>query len=192
MALTLTLTLSALAAKAQSYYDDDIYYDAERAKKEKAEALRKRVQANYVPNTSVDFPGADTYTYDSGSTRDIDEYNRHNLPYAADTLNYNANGTETFTYTRNIERFHNPEVVSGSGDDELQYLYYTDQQQPTSVNIYIDGMYYNPYSYRYWSPVYSPWYDPWNSWTWGYGPYWGSSYYNWYWGYPSWSWSWGW
>lgn len=183
------LAMVPSAVLAQSYYDDDIYYDADRAKKEQDEALRKRVQANYVPNQAVDYPGADTYTVNSGSTRDVDEYNRRNLPYAADTLRFNADGTETFACTRNIERFHNPDVVSGSADDDLQYLYYTEQQQPqTSVNIYVDGLYWNPYRYgyrSYWSV-----YDPWYSWSWGWGPYY-DPYWNWGWG-PSWSWSWGW
>lgn len=181
-------------ASAQSYYDDDIYYDADKAKKEQAEALRKRVQANYVPNQSVDYPGADTYTVNSGSTRDVDEYNRHNLPVTPDTLRFNADGTETFAYTSRIERFHNPDVVSGSDDDELQYLYYTAQEEPKStVNIYVNG--YTPYpGWSSWCcpAYYSPWYwdsyyyRPYYSWTWGYRPYW-----SWGWG-PAWDYAWGW
>lgn len=67
-------------ASAQNYYDDDIYFNADKAAKQKAERQKAATQAAqgayYVPNTASDFPAADTYTFNSGSTRDVDEYNR--------------------------------------------------------------------------------------------------------------------
>ena len=58
------------AAIAQNYYDDDIYYDASKAKKEQKKEISKRQSADtgrrsYIVsgNTAVgDYAPADTYT----------------------------------------------------------------------------------------------------------------------------------
>lgn len=72
---------SGITVSAQGYYDDDIYYDASKAKKEKEAKALERAKAvarsNYRPSQSIaDYAAADTYTVNSGSTRDVDEYNR--------------------------------------------------------------------------------------------------------------------
>lgn len=98
--------LSAGVVSAQSYYDDDLYYDASKApKKPKTEkkapaapsygngayqaaqsgagmtaqpsALYYYDGADYVPWDNVgQYSAADTYIPTGGSTRDVDEYNR--------------------------------------------------------------------------------------------------------------------
>lgn len=189
--------------QAQGYYDDDIYFNASKAKKEKAEAAQKKAEAkaasNYVQNKSVDFPGADTYEITGDLTRDVDEYNRRG-PSASNKYAYGnmmpdslLNGD--FANTRRIERFHNPDIVEGSSDEDLQYLYYNDEQElqnaaanVTQVNVYLGSPW--GWSWPYWSSRY--WGPSWASWgwgpSWGWDPYWAGS---WGWG-PSWSWSWGW
>lgn len=185
---------------AQSYYDDDIYYNASKVKKEKQEAQKKEAEkmaaSNYVPNKSVDFPAADTYSVPSGSTRDVDEYNRRNKEGVSSTSSSVSDAEDnTFAYTRRIEKYHNPEIVEGSGDEALQYLYYTNEAQRernqdiTNVNIYVNS----GWGWNSWYPSWyygwgSPW--SWNSWYWNTG-WWGPSWsYSWNWG-PAWSWGWG-
>ncbi len=188
---------------AQGYYDDDIYFNASKAKKEKAEKAKKTAEAkaaaNYVQNKSQDFPGADTYAVTGTSTRDVDEYNRRGPNATSRYAQSNAmtdsllNGD--FSNTRRIERFHNPDVVEGSGDADLQYLYYNDEQElqnaaanVTHVNLYLGspwGWSWPYWTSRYWGPS---WAYSWN-WgpTWGWDPYWAG---NWGWG-PGWGPGWG-
>ena len=196
---------SALSVSAQSYYDDDIYYDASKAPKvETKVTVNRPVKQAHAYQV---MPGSDAYTVVTSNTRDVDEYNRRgsyaavNNPSVEDSL-----AMSDFKYTRKIEKFYNPEVVTGSGDEDLIYYYSNAETQsaPTQVNIYVDSPdYWNPYFYSSaWSwawnrPVYmNPWYysNPWlwDAWTWGpsfswswnWGPSWG-------WG-PSFGWSWGW
>ncbi|MCM1309464.1 MAG: hypothetical protein NC301_00375 [Bacteroides sp.] len=207
LVLGFVLSLTAATASAQSYYDDDIYYDADKAKKEKAEkAAKKRAEEDarqkYLESV-VD--------NEAGSERNVDEYNRRKgyTPQKEQQADLGDN----FTYTRRIEQFSNPGIVVNSNDDDLKYLYTyandelagaTGSTSPTTINIYVDNTdpwnnFWSPYYYtsawsRVWSPAYyNPWwgYNYWNygpswGWSWGYGPSWG-----WSWGYgPSWGWSW--
>ncbi|MCM1519498.1 MAG: hypothetical protein NC098_01780 [Lachnoclostridium sp.] len=187
--LSSALALSALCVvSAQSLYDD-IYYDSSKAKKTTASAPA----FSYSTDLPAYYP-ADTYTVSSSRDISVDDYNRRGV-FASEPLT--ADTTETdFTYTRRIESFYNPEIVSGSGDSDLTSLYYS---EPTTVNIYVNTpSAYWGYDYFYpstalafgWGPFWSaswrwnsPWY--WNSW---YDPYWSWS---WGWG-PSWGWTWGW
>ena len=50
-------------------------------------------------------------------------------PLTADTT------ATDFAYTRRIEQFYNPQIVSGSGDEELANIYY---MEPDQVNIYVN------------------------------------------------------
>ena len=217
LALAVVLGVGSYSVSpAQSYYDDDIYYSASKAKKEKEEAAKKQAEAvrkqaeakaaaNYVANKSIDFPAADTYTITSqGLERDVDEYNRRTVS------NYKSPDVKTdagdFSYTRRIEKFHNPSIVDDSNDETLQYLYYTSEAEReqredlTQVNVYINSPwgwnytwpYYSSYAWGpswYWNSWYTPgWSFAWNyipGWTWGYAPSWG---WNVGWG-PSWGWA---
>lgn len=198
--------LTCSTAMAQSYYDDDIYYNPAKVKTEKVDK-KKTTASNKKYNSNVAiYQPSDSFSFDSGSNRDIDEYNRRNQTVAGQSSN---DQLDEFAYTRQIERFYNPEVVSGSNDAELQeYYYYSQTEKPqTTVNIYLQP------NYRWWSPSwyygwnnpwswnwgwgYDPWLDPWYagpswSWNWGWGPAWswGPSW-NWGWG-PAWGPSWGW
>jgi len=191
----------SLSVQAQGFYDDDIYYDASKAKKEKQakaiEAAKKAASANYIPSKPVtDYPGSDTYTVNSGSTRDVDEYNRrYTLNSDTDSISLSQFTQSDFANTRRIERFSNPDIVSGSGDGELMDYYYSAASQPQTTIVInnIDPWYYggvyNPWYSGYYS--YYPWRYGWNSWYHGYYDPWYSLSWSWGWG-PSWSWSWGW
>ena len=211
-----TFTLAMLAASAltswaapASYDDDDyddIYYNA--SKDEKAKAEKKAAaarQANYIPNTVQDYPDPAVFQAQGpGLNMDIDAYNRRGQflvadSVPADTTDANA---DTYAYTRRIERFYNGDIVNASNDQELIDSYYS-QPATTDINVYVIDPspwsygFYNPWYYNSWyGPSWSwGWYDPWYSWSWGWGPgYWGPSW-AWgpgYWGPGHWGPSWGW
>jgi len=214
--LSIMLLLAAMAsstAVAQSYYDDDIYYDASKDVKKKetpAKANNTAVQAqqskyqyltatdgsvyvvdeygNAYPVTAQDIPGSDLYTVYTDNSRDVDEYNRR-YRYT-DSIPVDSLSRDTFANTRMIEKFSNPEIVSGSNDEAL--IEYYAATQPAQINVYVDTPAY--YGWGWSSPYYSP-YGYWNAWGWDpwyYGPGWYRPYYSWSWGWgPSWSWSWG-
>lgn len=178
-------------AMAQDY-DDDIYYNPSKTAKPK----KKAKKIIYVP--TPDYPAADTYSQPSYSTstvpmRDIDEYNRRGLFAPVDTLDartVNADTLGEFLYTHRIEAFHNPDVVTSTGNEDLINYYYNQGYQKglndgTTTNVVVNT--YDPF----WGPSYS-WYYPYSSWRWRY-----SFYDPWYWGTswgwdPYWSWSWNW
>lgn len=193
------------SVQAQGFYDDDIYYDASKAKKEKQakalEAAKKAAARNYVPSQPVaDYAGSDTYVVDTRNTRDVDEYNRRYSTQSdkevTDSISLDRLTQGDFANTRRIERFSNPDVIAESGDDALIDYYYSEAAQPQTTIIvntvdpwYYGGVYspwyngyYSPYAWRYnwgYNPWYHGYYDPWYvgpSWSWGWGP----------------SWSWGW
>lgn len=198
-------------ASAQSYFDDDIYYDASKATKKTPQQTIRHTYS--TPSTVVvaEYPAADTYTGGTSRVRSIsvDDYNRRGI-FATDSLSVDSTAND-FAYTRRIEQFYNPEIVSGSGDSDLANIYY---MEPEQVNIYVNTPsaywgydyfypsfgYYTPYwnfNWRWGSPWYwNSWYDPywaWGpSWGWGWGPGWGWGWnwgpsYGWGWGLPSWS-----
>ncbi|MCM1356818.1 MAG: hypothetical protein NC212_10490 [Staphylococcus sp.] len=199
------LLASALAAvglaSAQSYFDDDIYYNPAKASKQ---TTKTNTQAANRKTAVVvyDYPAADNYTVNGTRTISVDDYNRRGI-FASDSLASDTVPTD-FTYTRRIEQFYNPEIISATGDQELANIYY---MEPDQVNIYVNTPsgywgydYFYPYSswnYPYWANNYwrwnsswywGSWYDPYWSWGWGpswaWGPGWG-------WG-PAWGPSWGW
>lgn len=205
------MAAASTAAVAQGYnYDDDIYYDASKKKDEKAGAVKARTQATATRPASysgvhavTDYPAADTYDAPVSSLDiDVDTYNRRGQFLVSDSADAAARDDGDFTYTQRIERFHNPDVVSGSSDEELKDVYAYAMQQPQNINIYVidnDPWYwYGPsWSWRYGNPWYWNVWGPSWSFSWGfYDPYWawGPSWgWSWSWG-PSWSWrpSWGW
>lgn len=197
-----------LAASAQGFYDDDIY-DSGKKKTTTVKQTKSasRTAADPIPSLSgtgfyyggdgniyAEYPAADSYSYNSGNVRDVDEYNRRGFFARSGVDSIPADSlADYFAYTRRLEKFHNPDVVSGSSDADLQAYYY--ESQPANVNIYVNNSpFYNPWG---WNSFYSPWpswsfswgyYRPWSwSWGWGYDPYW-----DWAWGGPSWSWGWSW
>lgn len=184
------------SAFAQGYYDDDIYYDASKSKKEKKAQQKKQTvskQSSYYGNRNnsgyqvADYPAADTYTVNGSLNMDVDTYNRRGQFLVPDSIPADSLENGDFTYTQRIERFHNPDIVSGSEDQELRDYYGYAMQQPQNVNIYVIDN--NPWNYYgpSWSWRYgNPWY--WNSW----GPSWSLSWgwYSWAWD-PYWSWGWG-
>lgn len=186
------------AAVAQSYFDDDIYYDAAKAKKEKAEkaakAAKAKAEAQAAEEVHLRYLESIVDT-EAGSDREVDEYNRRS-GYTP-TKEQAADLGDNFTYTRRIEQFSNPDIVVNSNDDDLKYYYVyandelagsTGSTSPTTINIYVDnidpwGDFWSPYFYSSaWSWARRPaYYNPWWSYNyWHYGPSW------------NWGWSWGW
>ena len=158
---TAVLAMPVLAS-AQDY--DDIYYNPS---KPAQTAKKKTTVKNYVP--TADYPAADTYQSGFSTqpvTRDVDEYNRHTAYRPADTVTVNADTLGEFLYTRRLERFHNPDVVTSTNDpDFIDYYYSQPAQTASNVNIYVNA-----------NPWYSPYY--YSSWNW---PYYGWGYNSWYW-----------
>lgn len=202
LAAAALLALPTLAL-GQGYYDDDIYYNGDKAEKQLKETIRTEYQTprtviynNNYYGTTADYPSADTYTVRTSSTRDIDEYNRRGQFLVPDTLANDTADLDCFANTRRIEKFHNGDIVSGSKDQQLQEYYYTSEPCNTVVNIYLNGTTYcRPgwsFGWSYYDPWFDPWYDPWYrpwggwGWSWGYDP--------WYrpWGWDPWYRPWGW
>ena len=100
------------AAIAQNYYDDDIYYDASKAKKEQKKEISKRQSADtgrrsYIVsgNTAVgDYAPADTYTVPASSALnvDVDAYNRRGQFLVQDSVGAAADNDADFAYTQRI------------------------------------------------------------------------------------------
>ncbi len=192
-------------AMAQGYYDDDIYYDASKKKTEKKaqkQADKSNAQAAYMVTGNrqvADYQAADTYDVPATSSLDVDvdAYNRRYPTQSAAASAASAADNGDYTYTQRIERFHNPDIVTGSNDDELKETYAYALQQPQNINVYVIeanpwGAYWGPsWSWGFNSPWYwNSWYGPsygwgWNSWAWD--PYWSWGWNSWTWG-PSWSW----
>lgn len=195
--LLMSLSVFGVAASplaSQYDDDDDIYFNPSKAKKQPKVKVTKQTGA-----VVVEIPSADTYAVlpGHGVSIDVDSYNRRGV-FAVPKDSVATSGlesTETFRQTRNLERFHNPDIILLTDDDELADLYYT--QPSSTVNICLQpstpsyNLYWGyPYSsYSYYRPYSWYWpYDPYYSWGWR--PYWS---YNWY---PGWAWnpsySWGW
>lgn len=207
------IAVTSTVSVAQNYYDDDIYYDASKAKKEQNKQVKKQnvneKQGYYTSGkvSHVSYPSADTYVVPDGSLNmDVDAYNRRGQFLVSDSVAADQSPMEDFAYTQRIERFHNPDIVYGSDDDELKHVYSYAMQQPQNINIYVvdndPWSYYGPsWSWRYGNPWYWNTWGPswgwswsWNSWAWD--PYWSWSVGwgpSWSWGWrPSWSWTPGW
>ncbi len=195
---------AGLASAQNSYYDDDIYYDASKDKTAKAkneahkkakeeqrqreleeqrqaeqqyyEQLYRAYYGNYDPTLGGhDFEGADAYTVNAGSSRNVDEYNRAGKYGRRDTsATAQQASADNFAYTRRIEKYHNGDIISDVNDPAVVEYYYS--QQP-DINIYVTTP-----SWGY----YSPW-----DWYYGYGYPYRWNYWDWYWG-PSWGWGPGW
>lgn len=192
--IVLFAAAASLAATAQSPFDD-LYYSPSKAakqKKQKQEQLNAAKDRNRSM-TVADYPGADSYS--EGSSRplnvDVDTYNRRTSAPLTKADSIAASG-EDFSYTRRIERYHNPEVVTSTGDNDLIDYYYTTSGSSPEINVYLidnDPFYWGPswrypgYRYNYWGPTWSfGWaYDPWYDWGWA-NPWYG----------PSWGWGWNW
>ena len=162
---------------------------SDKAKKEKAEKARQESQVSnqgYGKTYSQPLPGSDSYTVYTDNTRDVDEYNRRYLnTQAADTTQVSNIDSEEFSCTRQIERFYNDQIVSGSNDEELIEYYSNAQLAYEIPKIEISVI----RTIDFWSPYYWTIVRPY-SWY----PSWGFSYYDpwtyWYYGCPAWDYSW--
>ena len=191
--LTMTLfavLLSVGIASGQSYYDDDIYYDASKDKKQKVDKKQKSEQEPVVQEEPEIFDAPQYEVYNT-NPRDVDEYNRRGGIYAPDPIATEVTDSisdDVFEYTERIERFSNPDIVKNSDDEELKELYYADEVNiiigtPSTYVTFDDfgmslgwaspyyGWHYPYYSRYYWGwSWYDPWYYPY-SWGWSYPHY---------------------
>lgn len=219
--LSITLLLAATVsstAVAQSYYDDDIYYDASKDVKKSKEKGTVANNASAGVNQSAGHQSRYQYlTASDGSVYVVDENGNaypvtaQNIPGSdlytvytdntrdvdeynrryqyVDSIPADSLYRDTFANTRLIEKFSNPAIVSESDDEALMEYYAA--TQPAQINVYVDTPAY--YGWGGLAPYYRP-YGYWNVWGWDpwYGPGWYDPYYSWSWGWgPSWSWSWG-
>lgn len=185
--LLLAVIAAPVWASAQEW--DDIYYNPSKDKKTKAKSDKKTQQVV----EPADFVAAGSYsgTWNTQNLRSDDEYNRRYQVVDTLAVDSMADESQNFTYTRRIERFHNPDVVVETGNEDLVDWYYNQQETPQSVvviNVENNPWNWYPYGYRswfrpyglyssYWGPTwgfglgYDPWfywgYDPWYSWGWG-------------------------
>lgn len=147
MALSMTLALSVGVISAQGYYDDDLYYNASKAKKENKTTKKTETKTTtsdnqavgmyyfdgteYVPWNNVGiYNSADNYQYGRiGSDRDVDEYNRRTSPLQT-TDSISLEDLENMTATYNLARFNNSQIarqaISENGDGTTTYDPYND------------------------------------------------------------------
>ena len=119
----------AAPAMAQDYYDD-IYGGPRKQSKPKK-------QQQTVDYQVADYASADSYAPSGSLDMDVDTYNRRGQFLVSDSVANDSTAIgDTFAYTRRIERFHNPEVVTESGDTTLCDYYYSTPQQ-TNINVYV-------------------------------------------------------
>lgn len=191
LAFGLLALFASTVIQAQDY--DDIYYNG-------SSSSTKSTTVKVKPATKTTVVSQPYAVTISSTERDVDEYNRRGSYYQdIDTVTIPEGNEDVFANTQRIERFHNPDVVVSSNDDELIDLYYNDSP---NVNIIIGSTGYNPYSlwgYNYWNSGWYGFYDPfyYSSWYDTYWWGWHRPYHYWYSGYWGWSrpWyytSWGW
>ena len=219
--LSVAAMLTGSVAFAQGYYDDDIYYDASKAKKEVKNTTKKKSSAaprevyqtapangqatyyydgsEYVPWDNVGvYQAADTYQVNGTSTRDVDEYNRHTSAQSVSSARVDSitlGQFEAMSNTRNLARFQNSDVA------KVAYAETTGSDYNDSYNYDYytgDGSTTNYYGSSKPTTTLNinviggyPYYNSWYWNRWGWDPYWG---YAWgpSWSYPYWSYSWGW
>ena len=179
------ILLGSLASISAQDYEDDIYFNPDKAKSQKATTTAAVASSSSSYST---IPAADTYTQGALSQRaiSVDDYNRRGI-FAQDSATAQTNEASDFAYTRRIEQFYNPDVVTASADPELAQYYYS--EPASSVNIIVNTPSYWGYPYygRAWAWA-SPYYSYWGGWDPWYGPSWS---WNWGWSYPyypAWSW----
>ena len=212
--ITLSLILALFAgsgfgAHAQDY-DDDLYYSPSKEAKKQAERRKAQEEAAraVAASRASQYASADSYT--GGAVKplniDVDTYNRRNE--STRSVQGNTAAQPDFSYTRRIERYHNPDVVTATGDTALIDYYYATAAAPQQdINVYVintadPATYawnYNPWNNPAWGWPYTRWYypygNPYFSWSWGFDPWFNVS---WGWGCgnpwhgPSWGWGWGW
>lgn len=207
--------LSASIVCAQGFYDDDLYYDASKAKKEAAKVEKNKPAApaatqkthssaapgmyyfdgaNYVPWNNVgDYQSADSYAVQGqGLNRDVDEYNRRG--------NYSATASEKpdSITLQQFEQMSATEALARFNDSDVarQAIGYDQLGSANAGDLYASGYtdgYSNGYDQGYNNSANNltisignyP-YGFYNSYYYNYYGYWNYPYYSW--RFPSWAW----
>lgn len=154
----LSALLVALPLTIQAQ-DDDMYF----VPKKKAPTTTLRSSYTYTQPTYHE-------TYYSGSTRDVDEYNRMGSSYqqlsgdSSDVINFSGeqgvypDSVGDYALTKRMSR------LEGYTPTEAYWLGYDDgRYDGLTVSVWHSPWYYDPWYYDPW--YYGPWYRP--SWTWG-------------------------
>ncbi len=219
--LPAALCATAMLASAQGYYDDDLYYDASKAKKEAPKTVAPKPSkaatpsqpgaasgmyyydgAAYVPWDSVgDYQAAGAYLPSGGSTRDVDEYNRRGAYQTAAPDSISLKDFEAMSATEYLARFGDSQVakeaLASQAIDPSHGEQYADIYNAGYSSGYDAG--YNASPQTALSINFGPgypygYYSYYNTWGWPYYS-WRNPYY-WYnpwWGWDYYpSWSWGW
>ncbi len=182
------LAFGAPTLFAQSYFDDDIYYDPSKTKTEKTVKKTTKKKSNYIANMA---------------DMDVDAYNRRNQYYSTpiDTIGRGAESGQDFVYTQQIQKYYNPTIVVDNADVLEDVLANSYGNVEIEINaggypVFLPSYSYTWPYYNRWGVNIGPWgwnvsiYDPWYSWNWGPSWAWGPSW-SWGWG-PAWGPSWGW
>ena len=158
--LAAILFVSAPAMVAQDIYDD-IYGGSSSTT---AKAATPVAQTSTVSTASYSVPAPKTKRVNE---IDIDSYNRRGIfaDATAQTAAADTTVQEDFAMTKRIERFYDPEVVSGSNDSSLIVIY----NQPIDININVETPGYFGVTSWAWDPW---WWGPSWRWSWGWGPGW--------------------
>ncbi len=219
--LPAALCATVMLASAQGYYDDDLYYDASKAKKEAPKTVAPKPSkaastsqpgaasgmyyydgAAYVPWDSVgDFQAAGSYLPSGSSTRDVDEYNRRGAFQTAAPDSISLQDFEAMSATDYLARFGDSQVakeaLASQAIDPSLGEQYADIYNAGYSSGYDAG--YNASPQTALSINFGPgypygYYSYYNTWGWPYYS-WRNPYY-WYnpwWGWDYYpSWSWGW
>ena len=212
--LSVALLTGVSVVSAQSYYDDDIYYDASKAPKKTEKNEKARRDSNgavrsgasrqsqpasqyyydgaaYVPWNNVgNYQSADTYSAEGTSTRDVDEYNRRYTGSQAPSSQCDSISLDQFeemSNTKNLARFHDSSVAKEAYADEEDgsgEYSYDAYSYGTQPQTTLNINVVGGYPYYPYYPYYG-YSSPWYWNSWGYyDPWWG-------WSSPSWSWGWG-
>lgn len=138
IAMLLAATAATSAMPSSSSWDeedDDIYYNASKDKSSATQKQTKQAAGNsgyyYTPNTIVNYPDPAGYVpQGSGLDMDVDAYNRRGQFLVADSVPADSLDAllDSYAYTRRIEKFSNPDIVNGSGNQALIDSYYSDRK----------------------------------------------------------------
>lgn len=153
-----------------AFAQDDLYFTPKKVDKEEV----------------VNHEDSPTVVYYSGSSRDVDEYNRRGQ--FADSFAYDSDSLQSDVISLDVDSVY---IVDGGAAAEEDYSYDTDDDYAYSrMMSRFDGFYwYDPWYYDWYGPYgwygrpywyagwwYDPWYDPWyygwyRPWRWWYPSY---------------------
>jgi len=179
---------------------DDLYFVHKKSDKATTSQSKKAAddaQQRYLPVQIIYADEDDAAVDVSGSTRDVDEYNRRGRA-ANGVVVENADGTFTYQIPGNDTLYvmdDSMAVTTRSLANDVYAQGYNEGYADGEDYAYTRRLNRFGYAGAYASPWYYSYYDPfyWDDWYYGYDPYWYGGYYGWsrpYWGYYGWGYGW--